>query len=67
MMYFSELGYGWAAAVLDNEDEVDFIRQGQKGFWAYTQSYWIDGSTDAAAMTLTHYYAYMKNNSGADL
>ena len=66
-MFFTGLGNGWTVAVLDNEDEMHFIKQGQKGFYSHTQSYWIGGSTDAAAKTIIHYSAYKKNNSGANL
>ena len=40
-----ELGDGWAPAVLDNEQEYEFIKVAQRGL-SDRSTYWIGGSTD---------------------
>ena len=66
--YFPGLGDGWAPAIVDSEAELEFIREGQRGFSASMsyfsggssdRSYYIGGFTDIAAMTniqLSDYY-----------
>ena len=45
MVYSPALeGGGWEPAVLDNEVELDFIKEAQKGL-SHFRSYWIGGST----------------------
>ena len=44
LSYFQGMGTGWSPAVLNDRMELDFIRQGQRGF-SDTKSYWIGGST----------------------
>ena len=43
---FLDLGEGWVPAVLNNQRELDFIREGQKLFCHNDRSYWIGGSTN---------------------
>ena len=31
-LHFADLGTGWGAAVLETENEYDFLKQGQKSF-----------------------------------
>ena len=60
---FSDLGDGWAPAVLDSQEELDLIRQGQKRnreLW----SYWIGGSTAAEIDSTIKYSNYYTNGSG---
>ena len=45
LLYFSALGEGWAPAILNSPEELDFIRQGQLWF-SDDRSYWLGGSTN---------------------
>ena len=38
-----ELGYGWHAAVIDSQEELDYIYTQQQK-WGDDHSYWIGGS-----------------------
>ena len=60
--FSSEIGYGWRPAVLDTQEEYDFIREGQKSF-NDSASYWIGGSTDSNG--IFEYSDYIGNNSGS--
>ena len=60
--FFPEIGKGWAPAVLDTQEEFDFIRIGQKTF-TNSAPYWIGGSTNEPNDT-TDYTKYIANNSG---
>ena len=44
-LYLSALGDGWAPAILNDQAELDFIRQGQSTF-SDDRSCWLGGSTD---------------------
>ena len=43
MSIFSDIGIGWRPANIDNSDEQDYIRQGQKTL-SNSTPYWINGS-----------------------
>ena len=62
-LQFSELGEGWARAVLNSIEELDFIRGGQNGILDI-ESYWIGGSTDAEKNSTLEYSDYYTNDSG---
>ena len=59
---FSDLGDGWAVAVLDTQEECDFIKVGQERF-QNSAPYWIAGSTMFYNVTIK-YNDYIANNSG---
>ena len=61
-LYFSELGDGWAVAVLDTQDESNFIKEGQKSC-KNSAPYWISGSTNFYNAEI-NYTDYIANNSG---
>ena len=54
---------GWGPAVLDDQMELDFLRQGQKG-WTNTYSYWVAGSTNAKPLLFIDFDSYIKGDSG---
>ena len=61
LTFFPEIGEGWAPAVLDTQEEFDFIKEGQKTF-KNSEPYWIGGSTNQNdKITYTEYIA---NNLG---
>ena len=41
-----DLGNGWWPAALDTQEELDFVREGQRSF-SSSVPYWIDGFTYA--------------------
>ena len=47
---------------MNDKDEVDFLRQAQRGF-RKKSSYWIAGSTDAAPIALITLTQYLTPNS----
>ena len=57
------MGNGWGAAVLDDQMELNFIRQGQRGF-SDVKSYWIGESTNAEPFQYFDYNSYIAGNSG---
>ena len=63
MLHCLEIGQGWETAVLDTQEEYDFIREGQKSF-IDSASYWISGSTNLEIDTEFNYTDYIGNNSG---
>ena len=58
---FSDLGEGWAPAVLNNEEELKFIEEGQKKNTMISR-YWIGGSTSKDSTI--GYSDYYTNGSG---
>ena len=58
---FSEIGNGWEPAVLDTQEEYDFIKEGQRSFSSSVE-YWIGGSTNATQFFT--YSDYVTNDSG---
>ena len=67
MLYFQDLGEGWAPAVLNSLEELDFIIGGERDF-PIIQSYWIGGSTNATkGSTLQYPDDYSTDGSGNDL
>ena len=62
-LHFADLGTGWGAAVLETENEYDFLKQGQKSF-SKSDSYWINGTTDNMLGEAVSYSDYFHNNSG---
>ena len=60
---YSDLVEGWATAVLNNEEELKFIREGQKTN-RITGRYWIGGSTNASEDSTIGYSDYYTSGSG---
>ena len=63
-MFHLELGNGWKLAVLDSQEEYEFIRQGQRSF-NNSVPYWIDGSANATLNEFFNYIDYIADNSGS--
>ena len=59
----SEIGDGWGPAVLNLQQEHDFIREGQKTF-SSSRTYWIGGSVNAESNVKIAYSDYLQNDSG---
>ena len=59
--YLSELGNEWQPAVLDTQEEHDFIREGQKSF-RNSARYWIGGSSNSN--DTIEYTDYIADSSG---
>ena len=63
-MFSTEIGNGWETAVLNTEEEYDFLKQGQRSF-SNSLPYWIGGSTNSTNLEDTIEYSdYIENNSG---
>ena len=61
-----EIGNGWAPAVLDTEEEHDFVRISQK-IYTNSASYFIGGSTNQTNPSARFNYGdYIANNSGTN-
>ena len=63
ILYFKDLGDGWSPAVLNSEEELNFIREGQKRN-RELGSYFIGGSTDAKEGSTLNYADIYTNGSG---
>ena len=50
---------------MNNEVELDFLRQGQKSF-SNSDAYWIGGSVNAEHDTDISYSDYLDNESGSE-
>ena len=61
--YLKDVGRGWRVAALDNQVEVDFIRQGQRGI-TNLRSYWISGSTNGPEGSLIDFSSYINGDTG---
>ena len=57
------MGDGWGAALLNDQMEFEFIRQGQTGF-SDAKSYWIGGSTNAVPFEYFDFNSYIMGDSG---
>ena len=55
--------FDWYPAIMDTQEELDFVRSAQKGFLNYT-SYWIGGSTNSGPFTNIYLSDYRTTNSG---
>ena len=62
MLYYFQ-GTGGSPAVLNDQMELDFIRQAQRGL-SDAKSYWIGGSTNAEPYEYFDYSAYLAGDSG---
>ena len=62
-MFHLEIGNGWKLAVLDSEEEYEFLRQGQRSF-INNAPYWIDGSANATLNEVFSYVDYIANKAG---
>ena len=66
----SEIGPGWKPAVLDTEDELNFVREAKRFFFAsYHSENLIGGSTNENVQSETGlepiaYSDYVRNQSG---
>ena len=63
-IYTIELGEGWAASVLDNQGEFDFIKEGQRTFH-HSRNYWVGGTTNSNLNSYIDYSEYNVNNTGS--
>ena len=59
-----EFGNGWYPAIINNQDEANFIRQVQREF-THGKSYYIGGSTNTAPFRLLGLSAYRKTTTGS--
>ena len=57
------MGNGWGPAVINSQQEYDFIKEGQQGF-INSISYWIGGSTDNQTDDIFDYTYYISNATG---
>ena len=64
VLYFLDLGEGWAPAVLNGQREADFIRAGQRLFCHNDRSYWIGGSTNVQPWNIFHISEHNTGNTG---
>ena len=58
MCNWLEMGSGWIPAVINNRMEMNFIKQGQRGF-SDSRSYWIGGKTNTNPGDFFEYSAYI--------
>ena len=63
LFHFLEIGNGWKPAILNNKEEYNFIRVGQKNF-SDSVPYWLGGSADIEPSVALNYSDYITNNSG---
>ena len=62
--FFSfSLGEGWAPAILNIPEELDFIRKKQKSF-SDDRSYWLGGSTNTQPWDHINLNQYRTDDSG---
>ena len=61
---FLDFGEGWVPAVLNNQRELDFIREGQKLFCHNDRSYWIGGSTNIQTGSTFNISQYNTGDTG---
>ena len=64
VLYFLDLGEGWAPAILNDQREADFIRAGQRLFCHNDKSYWIGGSTNVHPWNIFHIDEYNTGDTG---
>ena len=57
------MGDEWFPAVLDTEEEHNFIKEGQRTF-TNSAPYWIAGSTNSQPDDVIQYFNYSMDNSG---
>ena len=61
---FSEIASGWGPAVINDQQEHDFLAEGQKTFRNSTP-YWVAGSTNVqSGSLLDNYSQYITADSG---
>ena len=58
-----ELGDGWGPAVLETEEELNFVRQADRNI-SNARSYWIGGSTNICCLREISYSHYIPDDSG---
>ena len=63
MFFIPEIGQGWKPAALNTEQELDFLKLGQKTFRS-SNPYWIKGSTDHWIGYTVNFTQYNANDSG---
>ena len=64
MIYFSDLGDGWAPALLNSPEELSFILIGFEYIGSSHQKHYIGGSTHHAPDKEIKYSEYYNNGSG---
>ena len=63
MLSISEMGNGWALAVINSQEECDFLKLGQ-GTLRNSVPYWIGGSTNITPVRRISYSSYITNQLG---
>ena len=63
-VYISVLGEGWNTAVLDNDEEKNFIHQNQRNF-SDIGDYWIGGGTSVRPVNSFEYSDYIPEQSAS--
>ena len=61
--FISEIGKGWNPAALNTEEELDFLKLGQKTL-RNSDPYWIKGSTDRWVGYTVNFTQYNANDNG---
>ena len=61
--YILDIGPLWAPAILNSQEEWNFLKRKQKGF-TDPRSYWIGGSTDFYRGKILDPSTYKTDNSG---
>ena len=62
-MFLEYIEEGWGPAVLNDQTELDFIREAQRGL-SHDKSYWIGGSTNSGPWSFIDLREYRTNDSG---
>ena len=62
-LHLSDFGSQWAPAVINDQEELDFLQRKQTVF-TDQRSYWISGSTDQNNFTLIDFSMYRNDTSG---
>ena len=63
---FSDIGEGWAPAILNIPEELDFLKHAQKSF-INDRSYWLGGSTSKEPWSTVNLSDYIPGDSGFDI
>ena len=65
LLYISELDKGWKSAVLNTQEEYEFIIAGQQNF-SNSLPYWLSGSCKFQPNAALNYSDYIADNSGRE-
>ena len=64
-VFLSDLSKGWAPAILNSQQEADFLKLAQKMF-SHDRSYWLGGSTSSQPWSNISLSEYSPDDSGND-